>query len=161
MIVIAESMKLALMSDTDVRWSEDGSSSTVHVNTGFMLWRPTNATKELLDEFLLPRFRVQGMDDQFEFNQYLQMKASGISSTANLHFTQRLAKCSNMGGLQMHILSPWQFGSQRHMFELNLAGSAALAPYIIHYNWLSGFDEKKNKMVADGMWSHQLDQHTI
>jgi Nucleotide-diphospho-sugar transferase len=143
-----------ITTDNAGRWSEstDTADTTVWINTGFMLWRPSNSTKELLEDFALPKYRIPGMDDQFEFNAYLNGRLRDTPDQANLHFTQRMKICSTMGGLRMHNLSPWLFGSQRHMFEFGLPGSAALAPYVIHYNWLSGFDAKKIKMVADGMW---------
>jgi hypothetical protein len=38
------------------------------------------------------------------------------------------------------------------MFDFKLAESAALTPYMIHFNWLNGFDAKLQQLKSNGMW---------
>jgi hypothetical protein len=152
-LVTVETLPPGIHENTDQRWSGDGVA--LWINTGFMFWRNSAPSRTLLHAFARPENRRSGMDDQYEFNQFL--KASPHAPEAlNLPWTQRLHQCAVYGGVSMHVLSPYLFGSQRHMFEFNLAGLAGTVPYMVHFNWISGFNDKRSRMIANGFWNHTL-----
>ncbi len=93
------------------------------------------------------------MDDQFEFNEYLKLKTPEEGNLETRQdFLDSRTRCNHYGVVDMQILTPYLFGSHRHMFEFRLPSLIDAIPYTIHYNWLSGYESKHNKMKEHGLW---------
>lgn len=135
----------------DFRFSESGQGVQFWINTGLMLWSNSSMSKSIVSEFLDPSNRIAKMDDQYEFNEYLKSKSKDQSIKMDDWFTRR-HKCFSIGGLKTYILSPFLFGSQRHMIDFSLPDTGYLTPYAVHFNWISGVEPKMSKMKTFGFW---------
>jgi hypothetical protein len=140
-----------MKSDDAKRWSMSNDNTSVWFNTGFMLWRSSNASQAVIEAFLgYLENQGEGLDDQAHF--YAFMQAQGQVSSGNQPWAELAHTCATWAGLSFQALPPVLFASQRHLYEFKLAQEAYVLPYSIHFNWLSGFEEKKKRMVEVGLW---------
>jgi hypothetical protein len=123
-----------------------------NVNTGCMFVRPSPMAKKLVQDFIMAP-AVEGKDDQYQFNKFMENRTS-IKPQGNMLLTvkQKAKQCADWKGVSLHLLSPALFGSWRNYFEFNLTDWTQESPYVIHYNWVVGYAEKKRKMVEHGYW---------
>lgn len=142
--------------DSEFRWSEHNNHTSVWFNTGLMLWRATDASLAVVEGFLeyVAEHESDALDDQTHFYAFLQARAAENSaSSLNMPFIKLALGCANWAGISYQVLPPALFGTQRHMYEFKLAQEAAVIPYTIHFNWLSGFAAKQQRMAEVGLWS--------
>jgi hypothetical protein len=124
----------------------------LEVNTGFLFVRPSPTARVLVRDFLLAP-AVEGKDDQWQFNKFMENRSS-INPQVNmlLPMKQKAQHCADWKGVSLHLLSPVLFGSWQHYFVYNLTDWTQESPYVIHYNWVTGLKNKKAKMVQHGYW---------
>lgn len=126
--------------------------NTAWINTGVILWRATPTARALIDDFIAYKPAEQGMDDQHEWNAFLNVQPATPQARVNLPFLELASQCGVWGNLSVQILPPSLYGSQRHVFEFQLPQNSGETPYTIHFNWLSGAAEKRQKMQVLGLW---------
>jgi len=127
----------------------EGDGIGVLINTGLVILRNTETTRTLVTIFLQPQHRYEDLDDQWEFLFFMEKRDRCTPGKRNVPMTQRHTTCSMYGATQVHILPGYLFTSQFYLWQ---SESAYLTPFTIHFNYLSGFASKKQKMAEMGLW---------
>lgn len=138
------------------KWKKRDWSSRFEVNTGFILARNSDSTKALVHDFIHSGVDVRhpDLDDQALFNRFMaerKWNASGSSSLL-LSLKDQSTQCGQWKGVSVHILPPVLFASWRHFFEFRVFDWTLQTPYLVHYNYLTGFASKMSKMREHGFW---------
>lgn len=136
----------------EMRYStrSEGYTYNIYVNTGMLYLRASNLTWSVVTEFLLPGSRVEGMDDQMEFNVYLQKRSNYTKSQYTLPKFQQTKQCSLVSGIPTLILPTILFGNTKHFEVLQNNARSGIVPYTYHYNYFSGFIQKRDAMIKNG-----------
>jgi hypothetical protein len=138
------------------KWVKRDWTTGFEVNTGFMLVRSTATTQALVNEFVNSNVseKYPGTDDQHLFNMFMadrKWNAPAVG-TLVLPFKIQSTQCGQWKGLSVHILPPALFSSWQHFFVANLSDWTLQTPFVIHYNYLTGYAQKSEKMVQHGFW---------
>jgi hypothetical protein len=92
------------------------------------------------------------MGNQFEFKAFLK-NHKGVVTDLIRGFARLSSSCASWGNTSISVLPPALFGSYRQCLTASWAESAALTPYMIHFNWLNaGFNAKQQQLKSNGMW---------
>lgn len=117
------------------------------INTGFIWFRNTLATRDLVREFLE---RPPQKDDQHSLN--LLMSRREGHTRINPSPLERRTQCSHYAGVSLNILPHVLFGSQEYFTQFELDAIAFVTPYMIHANYLTGLETKVNLFKKLGLW---------
>lgn len=117
-----------------------------------MLWRHTPSAQRLVDAFLAYKPTNLSLDDQSYWNAFLAAQPATPKARVSLPFLELGTQCGVWGNLSMQVLPPALYGTQRHIFEFHLPQDGGELPYIIHFNWLSGPQNKMEAMKQRGLW---------
>jgi len=157
--VVPDTFPPLLLANNDSRFSgyEDTIGDYVNINTGLILFRNTRNSVDLVNEFLLPRYR-RNIDDQEEFRRFLVQRDRNSTCQQdrhiNLSFKERRLQCSKFACFSLNILPPALFSNQRQCFEFQLAQQTIVTPYTVHFNWIfKGYVDKVRRMRQVGLWN--------
>jgi hypothetical protein len=133
-----------MFSPTANRFAGDGNA--IWFNTGVLLVRDVSSNLQMIDEFLQGKYRIDGFDDQYQFNSYIQTVRSPTDFSVNGW------ECSRFrNGSSFHVLPPSLFASQM-MVKQGFNDKVYNKPYAVHFNYLSGVVAKINEMKAWKLW---------
>jgi len=138
------------------KWQKRDWSSRFEVNTGFILVRNSASTKVLVHDFINSDVagRHPGLDDQALFNRFMAERKWNASESSSLLLSlkNQSTQCGQWKGVSVHILPPVLFASWRHFFESRVFDWTLQTPFLVHYNYLTGFASKMSKMREHGFW---------
>jgi len=166
-----------LLSDTDVVWLKDPLSEIVNTygkcdmalttddplsksdptwqNTGFAYFKSTKGTIGALDHFMEWReeasANLTGYDDQYAWNEF-------FNTELFVSQDQKDSPCKTYKGtgvvFTLAVLPASMFMDFRHWEDAQ--PSQREGAYTLHYNWLSGFEKKREQMKLQGHWQVDL-----
>lgn len=120
------------------------------INTGVMLFKRTKTTTSLVSDFIKAPI-VKGWDDQLLFNTFMNERVYS-RQPGSRKFGNMTTACGRWLDMSVRMLSPVFFGTWLDNHQSNISDFTLETPYMLHFNWLNGFDAKKRKMVENGHW---------
>ena len=156
--VTVESFSMPTLLNFNAATQYQGDNHNIWMNTGLMLWQYTRNSIDTITTFLDPSFRLNS-DDQNEFNKFVSSQVQPESgSRPKWNRCVRMAypkmNTNSSGIFSLHVLPPPLFGSQQYIYA-GLVGACMgdyISPYFIHFNFISGFEAKKKRMIEKGVW---------
>jgi hypothetical protein len=145
------------LEEVEDRW--EGQGHRVYINSGFVLWKNTKSSMNMIHEVLKSKLRT---DDQDVFCRIIDrmMEAyekAGKKNLVNVPAMLRHKQCSDLGGFKFSMLPPGLFGSQKMIFEGALwPDRQGFPPYVIHFGYLAGFFSKRQVMYQHGFYYRNL-----
>ena len=166
-----------LLSDTDVVWLKDPLSEIVNTygecdmalttddplsksdptwqNTGFAYFKNTKGTIDALDHFMDWRkeasANLTGYDDQYAWNEFFSTKL--LVSKDKKYFPCKTYKGKGIV-FTLAVLPASKFMDFRHWQDA--LPSQREGAITLHYNWLSGYEKKREQMKLQGHWQANL-----
>lgn len=130
-------------------------------NTGFLLFKCSEASKSLVSVFLTyiaSPAADAGLDDQslfFAINSKRTINVSRTNTTMDGEappVALKATQCTQWKGVSVRLLSSVFFNSWPKFYEMKWADLTQEAPYVIHYNFLSGVAKKTAMIKKHGHW---------
>lgn len=154
-----DSQSPATLLENDARWN--GQGHKVYINSGFVLWKNTQNSINMIRAVLNNNRRT---DDQDVFCEIIddmmdKYEKEGKNNLVNVPPMERHRQCSDLGGFQFSMLPPGLFGSQKMIFEGAIwPQRQGFPPYVIHFGYLAGFYNKRVVMAQHGFYYRPLSE---
>lgn len=129
-------------------------------NTGFLLFKCSEASKSLVSDFLTyvaSPAADSGLDDQALFFAFNSKRTTNVSTNNTTDgeapaVALKATQCTQWKGVSVRLLSSVFFTNWSKFYQMKWADLTQETPYVIHYNYLTGAADKTSMIKKHGHW---------